>query len=311
MRIIDGDDCGHIYGVNGSDFSGRKCPKCDGGAKGMPSPKETIELLQFSITSRDDLLNAIRKLPPTKYLRGKSHKEMWLHWLTKYGDPAYGRANPNRSAEYIYNAIHLPAWIIWLAAASGTSPQLLRTATGAINPTQSRQTQAAAVRRVLPWALVAKQLALHQTTITYDEPILDLIDIYQSSDKETDKITLIAARLGQGQFRVEVGKRWSNRCAVTGCAIPSVLRASHIKPWSKSSNRDRLNPANGLLLAAYIDALFDCGFVSFADDGTMLVSAQIADELKQFNLPNKLQRESTNAERQFLAYHRRHKFFET
>jgi hypothetical protein len=40
----------------------------------------------------------------------------------------------------------------------------------------------------------------------------------------------------------------------------------------------------------------------------MLVSAQIADELKQFDLPNKLQREPTNVERQFLAYHRRYVF---
>ena len=87
-----------------------------------------------------------------------------------------------------------------------------------------------------------------------------------------------------------------------------MLRASHIKPWAKSSNRDRLDPANGLLLAAHPDALFDCSFISFADDGTMLASAQIADEARQFNLPNRMQREPTNAERQFLAYHRRYVF---
>jgi hypothetical protein len=46
----------------------------------------------------------------------------------------------------------------------------------------------------------------------------------------------------------------------------------------------------------------------FANDGTMVVSAQIADELKQFNLANKLQTGPTNAERQFLAYHRRYVF---
>jgi HNH endonuclease len=263
-----------------------------------------IEVGQHSIISRDDLLNAIQRLPPTKSLRGKSHKEMWIHWLTKYGDPAYGRTNSNRSAEYIYNAIHLPAWIIWLAAASGASPQA-----AAISPAENRMTQAAAVRRILPWPLVANQLTAHQaTTITYDEPVQDLIEIYRDRGKGTNKPTLIAARLGQGQFRMDVRKRWGNRCAVTGCAIPSVLRASHIKPWSKSSNRDRLNPANGLLLAAHLDALFDCGFISFADDGTMLVSAQIADELKEFNLPNRLQREPTKAERQFLAYHRRYVF---
>jgi Zn finger protein HypA/HybF involved in hydrogenase expression len=27
--------CGHVYGVNGSDFHLRKCPKCDGGKPGI------------------------------------------------------------------------------------------------------------------------------------------------------------------------------------------------------------------------------------------------------------------------------------
>lgn len=29
------DTCGHVYGANGSDFHLRRCPKCDGGAKGI------------------------------------------------------------------------------------------------------------------------------------------------------------------------------------------------------------------------------------------------------------------------------------
>jgi hypothetical protein len=222
---------------------------------------EVGDVKQSSIISRDDLLNAIRKLPPTKSLRGKSHKEMWLHWLTKYGDPAYGRVNPNRSAEYIYNAVHLPAWIIWLAAASGTSPQLLRKATGAINPTQSRQTQGAAVRRVLPWSLVAKQLAKHLRErktiepIPLPEPQDDLVrDLEEiQNDKRISKTTrqaLINARRGQGEFRADLERRWNGLCAVTACGISAMLRASHIKPWSKSSNRDRLNPANDILVAA-------------------------------------------------------------
>src|ERR1700733_7963030 len=138
-----------------------------------------IEVGQHSIISRDDLLNAIQRLPPTKSLRGKSHKEMWLHWLTKDGDPVYGRANPNRSAKYVYNAIHLPEWSIWLASSSGVIPQLLRKATAAVTPAESRMTQAAAVRRVLPWPLVANQLTAHKaTTITYDKRVQDLIEIY-------------------------------------------------------------------------------------------------------------------------------------
>ena len=28
--------CGHVYGANGSDIHERKCPNCQGGAKGLP-----------------------------------------------------------------------------------------------------------------------------------------------------------------------------------------------------------------------------------------------------------------------------------
>jgi hypothetical protein len=80
------------------------------------------------------------------------------------------------------------------------------------------------------------------------------------------------------------------------------------KPWSKSSNSDRLNPDNGILLAAHLDALFDCGLISFADNGAMLVSAQIANDVKQFNFPDRLRHEPTKDEKQFLSYHRRNEF---
>jgi hypothetical protein len=61
-------------------------------------------------------------------------------------------------------------------------------------------------------------------------------------------------------------------------------------------------------LIAHIDALFDCGLISFANDRHMLVSASVRDELKQLQLPDKLSRAPRKAEKVFLAYHRRHVF---
>jgi len=90
--------------------------------------------------------------------------------------------------------------------------------------------------------------------------------------------------------------------------LAAILRASHIKPWAKSSNHDRLNPDNGLLLAAHVDALFDSGLISFPENGRMIVSAQITDDLKQLQLPERLRRKPTKEERPFLAHHRRHVF---
>jgi len=247
-------------------------------------------------------------LPEKADVLKRSYKNVWIDWLSEYGIADERRRNPNRSPDFVYNALNSAEMIIWLAAVSGVDPRLIRKAAAAIDRKQSRMTQAAAVRLVLPWSLVSKHLtdAAHSSPV--EAIIPDLDDIYRSKQRNTVRRALIQARLGQGQFRADVAKRWNDRCAVTGCAISSILRASHIKPWSRSSNRDRLNPANGLLLAAHLDSLFDCGLISFADDGMMLVSAQIADELKQFNLPDRLRREPATAERRFLAYHRRYVF---
>ena len=88
----------------------------------------------------------------------------------------------------------------------------------------------------------------------------------------TVREAVVLARLGQGRFRLELIETWGSRCAVTGLQFPPILRASHIKPWRLSTNAERLNPANGLLLLPQYDALFDRGFISFEESGTILLS---------------------------------------
>ena len=73
----------------------------------------------------------------------------------------------------------------------------------------------------------------------------------------TDRLALVKARVGQGLFRDKLLNRWENKCAVTGSTVLQILRASHMKPWRESTNFERLDPANGLLLTANFDALFD------------------------------------------------------
>lgn len=87
----------------------------------------------------------------------------------------------------------------------------------------------------------------------------------------TERESLILARRGQGLFRRRVAAIES-RCRVTGVDRAEHLRASHCKPWRDSSNQERLDGDNGLLLTPSIDHLFDRGFVSFGGDGRLLVS---------------------------------------
>lgn len=91
----------------------------------------------------------------------------------------------------------------------------------------------------------------------------------------TERKALVAARRGQGLFRQRVLQYWTGRCAVTGCALSPLLVASHIKPWRDSSDSERLDGFNGLLLTPNLDRLFDRYLISFDADGTLLVSPRL------------------------------------
>ncbi len=110
----------------------------------------------------------------------------------------------------------------------------------------------------------------------------DIKEIFQSDANETTKQRLVNARVGQGQFREDLLECWNNKCAVTGCNIPEVLRASHIKAWEHSNDDERLDAHNGILLAASLDALFDEYLITFTNNGTMRVNRRI----KEIDLDN-------------------------
>jgi predicted restriction endonuclease len=74
---------------------------------------------------------------------------------------------------------------------------------------------------------------------------------------------------------------WGGRCPLTGITEPALLRASHIVPWSDCNDAQRLDVHNGLLLSALWDAAFDCGLVSFVDEGTPRASSSLSAVARQ------------------------------
>jgi hypothetical protein len=118
-------------------------------------------------------------------------------------------------------------------------------------------------------------------------------------------------RVGQDMFRAGLLDYWEGRCAVTGLAIPELLRASHIKPWARcDTDAERLDVFNGLLLAPNLDAAFDRGLVTFGDDGHIAVSAGLSsDAIVALGLAPGLRLRAVAAgHRLFLAWHREHLF---
>lgn len=95
----------------------------------------------------------------------------------------------------------------------------------------------------------------------------------------TEAERLVVQRVGQNLFRQALLDFWHGQCAVTGLAVPELLRASHIRPWAQcATDNERLDVFNGLLLAPHIDALFDGGWISFADHGGVLVAKALPHE---------------------------------
>jgi len=140
-----------------------------------------------------------------------------------------------------------------------------------------------------------------------DELQFDLNELDGRTDiPETTKKLMRDARCGQGSYRKDLDQVWNSKCAVFGYHTRELLRASHIKKWSDSSDKERIDPNNGILLSANLDALFDNGLISFDDLGSMLVSARIDEaERKRLNLSGKLSRAPWDALKKYLAYHRK------
>ena len=127
--------------------------------------------------------------------------------------------------------------------------------------------------------------------------------------KATGRITSIETRVGQSNFRRGLIEYW-RECAVTGLSCVEMLRASHIKPWAKSTHEEKLDVFNGLLLSPNFDALFDLGFVSFKDNGSIIISPYLSetDRICTEVSENLKLRKINGAHLKYLSYHRLHVF---
>ena len=97
------------------------------------------------------------------------------------------------------------------------------------------------------------------------EIVIDL----PTGPSETER-TVKTRRL-QRFFRNTILASYENKCALTGMAIPQLLVASHIIPWSENEER-RADPTNGLCLNVLHDKAFDRHLITFDTDLRLVVS---------------------------------------
>jgi len=126
---------------------------------------------------------------------------------------------------------------------------------------------------------------------------------YKTLEK-TEQEAIVMSRLGQGMFRYNLIRLWGS-CSVTALQNITLLRASHLKPWKDSSNSERLDPYNGLLLIPNYDLLLDKGLITFKSNGNIVISKRLdAFGQRVFHVDATLKlKQSFPENKDFLEYH--------
>ena len=156
-------------------------------------------------------------------------------------------------------------------------------------------------KRMYSAALKAYEDFLSDTTQVQLQEDIDEI-LKDESKTVTEKSVLVKARIGQGKYRQDLIELWG-RCALTGFENRDFLIASHIKPWRDSSEIEKLDKYNGLLLVANLDRAFDKGYISFSDAGNILISDEL-EEYTKLGISATGKLEVHEESREYLLYHR-------
>lgn len=163
--------------------------------------------------------------------------------------------------------------------------------------------------RVEPVAIEALQVQAEVMKIEMLDEMEEVSIIQKENIGPLEKENLVKSRRGQGIFKSNL-KLYEKSCRVTGLTDKSHLTASHIKPWRDSNNKEKIDGYNGLLLSPHIDRLFNYGFISFTDDGKLLISSKLnKNVLTDWNIKTDLNVGKFASEQcKYLDYHRNNIF---
>ncbi|MCR5609030.1 MAG: HNH endonuclease [Lachnospiraceae bacterium] len=150
----------------------------------------------------------------------------------------------------------------------------------------------------------------NKETIRFIEKYEAEVEIINSSEiKGEEKEVLIKQRINQSRFRQGLLNKYKCKCALCGMSLEATLIASHIKPWSKSDSCEKVDIENGLLLCPNHDKLFDEGYISFDNDGKIMISSILdADNCIKLNVVSKMKIMMSDRLKIYMEYHRNNRY---
>lgn len=128
------------------------------------------------------------------------------------------------------------------------------------------------------------------------------------SIESTEKQVLVKSRVGHGALKKKLLQK-EHSCRICGLQDEHFLIASHIKPWSEANDTERLDLDNVLLLCPHHDSAFDKGYISFNDEGKILISEELTLQTQMLlNLEEDKQIQLTEKNKFYIKWHRENLF---
>ena len=130
---------------------------------------------------------------------------------------------------------------------------------------------------------------------------------FQITLKDTPSNTgyrMTAYRKTQTNFRAKLLKRES-RCQLCHLSWEPLLIASHIIPWAVADEAQKNDVNNGLLLCINHDALFDKGYISFDENGKIIISDVLPSSYhKTLNIRDDMKIKLLPEQQEYMEFHR-------
>lgn len=137
---------------------------------------------------------------------------------------------------------------------------------------------------------------------------LQLKQIYDKHIANTSYRTVTNMRKWQGKLR-KILLEYDCKCKICGLDNPDLLRVSHTKPWAKSNDFERLDIYNVFLLCPDHDIIYDKGYISFNDDGSIIISPKLSNKTKLLmNIKPDIKIALCEEHKKYLRWHRENVF---
>ncbi|MBB5181231.1 hypothetical protein HNQ44_002696 [Planomicrobium koreense] len=148
------------------------------------------------------------------------------------------------------------------------------------------------------------ELAIEVVKRSTHNPLMTMISEMEMEIKEK-------MRRSKKQFSKSLMQLWHNECPLCGIAIDAALAASYAKPWKDSTDAERLDPHNGILLCANHAALFTSGLISFTGGGQLHIASRIPEaQYAVYGLKKAAKVPATLEHAPYFRWHKRNIYIE-